>query len=142
MSEFDALVAKARETNDNTDINNMWEAVFGLEEWIFIAQGEGDETTPLVGMIEEKPMLMAFTDEARAKEFGVANNLQGEDGLVGMLGVPVDMAVKVGETLAQHGVFGILFNQGENNFFAPLEQLPQMFDFFVGLPDETDDPQV
>ncbi len=143
MTDIETLAETARTSGKDEDMNTLWEATFDLEEWYFIAQGEEPNVAPFIGMLEERPLIMAFTSETLARDFAARHNLLDADGGAPLLAIPLEIAVKMTMTLHEHGVFGMLFNDGANGYYAPAENLNGMFEFFVADPDATQgDPEV
>jgi hypothetical protein len=129
--DFDALATAARASNGSRDaLDALWGSVYALDYWFFIARGEMPNLTPYCAVIEGKPMVHIFTDSDRcdacARQFGFADEndctpliAMGPDGLIGWL-----------ELLQANNVWGMYFNHGLNNFFAPLTNTVPMLEYF------------
>lgn len=129
--DFDALATAVRESNGSREaLDALWGAVYELEDWYFIARGEMPDLTPYCAVIEGKPMVHIFTDsdqcDACARQFGFVDDddctpfiAMGPEGFLGWL-----------DLLQSNNVWGMYFNHGPNNFFAPLTNAIPMRDYF------------
>lgn len=129
VTDFDAIAKAAQESGSQEAMNALWREVFALDRWYFVGRGEMPNVQPFIGMMNEKPFLMAFTDSERAHAFAVAQKLISENGAVATLSNPVASAVVMAENLRKHNVHGVLFNPGAQGFFAPLPNVVPMFEF-------------
>ena len=122
-----AEAAESQQTRENMDA--LWRAVFSLEQWYFIARGNKDKPTPFASVVNGKPFLMGFTSTEGAQVFYARNKL--DDGKShGILSIPSRNTAYF-TSFAQHGVFGILFNDHEKGFYTPLTNIQPMYDYFV-----------
>lgn len=126
---FDQLVDAARDGDDEEAMVALWRAAYALDEWHFVARGEMPNVQPFIGLVDERPFVMVFTDEERARAFAERNKLIQEDGTVPLLGMSPEGASKTLPQYGEHGVHGVLFNEGPNGFFAPLSNLMPMYEF-------------
>lgn len=126
-TDFDALVAEAKALESDDPMARLWAAVYALPQWLFIARGEPPNLRPYIGVVDEKPFLMAFTDPAHAKDFAKGNGLAAPDGSVGVLAMPVPGFIETLPEYERHGVFAVMFNPGEHGFFAPLANVKALF---------------
>ena len=100
----------------------LWQATFGLREWLFIARGAPQSPRPFIGVLEQGPMLFAFTTAERARIGALSLGLsEAESGSV--LTVPTPGVVDWVVSLAQNGVFGISFDHPTTGYFTPLANL-------------------
>ena len=128
---FDALVDEAQKSQNAETMEALWSAVYELEKWYFVGRGEMPNIQPFIGMVEEKPFLMGFTNDKRAHEFALRHKLENDEGTIPILVMTVDAAVEYAMKLQTHGVVGVLFNDGPHGFFAPLQNLAPMLSHFA-----------
>ena len=125
----DALCAAARAAGSDVDAQTaLWQAMFELERWYFVAQGTLPDVAPLVGVVDEVPSLLAFTTGARARDLALASGFSDEEASQ-VLGVPTDSVLTLCEQFASQGVQRLVVDQGVLGFFAPLEQLRPIHEF-------------
>ncbi len=128
--DIDRLSQESRGKDDRASMERLWKSVYGLERWVFINRGTGGQPAPYIGVVDDKPLVMVFTDHDKAIAFQQSQGLPGDDpaGIVALS--PTD-AVSFFHAYKQQGVFGVLFNCGPCGFFSPLDQLVAMKDFFL-----------
>ncbi|MCZ7649429.1 MAG: hypothetical protein M5U26_29925 [Planctomycetota bacterium] len=129
--DFDALVEEAKQTGTDEAMSRLWAATYALPQWNFIARGELPNVRPFIGVMEDRPFLMAFTDSAHARAFGERQGFLAPDGSLQLLAMPVAGFVETAASYAAGGVFGIMFNNGPHGYFAPLSNVRPMYDFHV-----------
>ncbi|SDS01940.1 hypothetical protein [Microlunatus soli] len=112
----------------------LWQAAFALERWWFVARGVGPDgelgadVGPFIGVIEDKPFLMAFSSGQRARQFAVQAGVAGaEDDAYVLATEPQDFLSAV-PSYQQQGVFAITFDHGTTGFFAPLANLQPIWE--------------
>src|SRR3954470_8495090 len=107
---MDALALASRSAQNKVGEQNLWRAVMTLPVWYFIAQGEADQTEPMVASVDGKAQLLVFTDGDRAEAFArhVAGKRGGE--APGLLEMDVADAVQYARELESLDVELILFN--------------------------------
>ena len=122
---FDDLSMDARNAQNKAAEHDLWKKTLALSEWFFVSSG-GDDPAPVVGMIDGKPHLLAFTDEERAGF--VADRLAMSKGDVegATLCMDVPDAVEYAAQLRDHGIAGIHFNDGEYAFNCGFDRLADM----------------
>jgi len=126
---FDTLVSKAQESGSNEDMNTLWKTTFELDAIYFIARGENPNYVPFVGVINDAPMLMGFTDSERAHSFASEANLTTDEGTINLLTFPLKGLIDMASSMLQQGVKAIVINNGEFGYFAPLENIKPMYDY-------------
>lgn len=134
--DFDALVETARKEQSEEAVRDLWQSTFDLEKWVFVARGEMPNVQPFIGVIEEKPYLMAFTDTERATQFANQHELTDDEGNSQTIEMPIAGTIQYVAQVAQQGVVGVLFNNGPHGYFASAHDLLRM----VGAGDD-DQPQ-
>ncbi len=115
--DFDQLVEDSRDARNRLGQQALWKAVMSLDQWFFVADQSGDDGEPIVAAFEDKPHLLAFTDEARATAFAEARAAKRGDEPTPLLTMEVPDAAEYVRSIAKH-VAGVLFNTGENGFAA------------------------
>jgi hypothetical protein len=125
--DFDVLVEQSRSAVNKTGEQNLWKAALNLPAWYFVGMGAGDDVEPMIGTLDGKPHLMAFTDHERAERF--AKHLVGKKGIQEppVLEMTVAEAVDYCGVLADHKVAGIVFNTGQYAFQAGMIRVADMF---------------
>ncbi|WP_148076734.1 hypothetical protein [Frigoribacterium sp. PhB24] len=114
---------------DDTDAQaDLWDALFALDRWWFIARGELPDVQPLVADVDGRPMVLAFTSPARAHEHAVARGLSEEDA-GRLLALPSRGFVEGAADTERTGVFGVLFDVEGRGPYAPLGALDAMRSF-------------
>jgi hypothetical protein len=124
-AEIDDLgrAAAAAGVQDTDAQSRLWKAVFSLAHWVFIARGELPNVQPMAVLVERTPMLLAFTSAERARESALARGLADSEDAVRLLAVPVGSFVESVPTYLGAGLAGILFNEQQLGFTAPLQNL-------------------
>lgn len=124
-AQIDALV-QAAATAGVQDVDaqaRLWRTVFSLEHWIFISRGELPNVQPMAVLVDGTPMLLAFTSAERARASALARGVADAEDAVSLLAVPVDSFVESVPTYLGAGLVGILFNEQQGGFTAPLQNL-------------------
>lgn len=122
-AEVDELAAAARADTTPATLSRLWQAVFRLEHWWLLPTGDAADPRPMVGVVEDKAFLLAFTSRDHVRDFVLRQDQQvAGDGLPTMGVTPGDVAELV-PTLAKQGIAGIIFDQGVHGFMAPVVQL-------------------
>ncbi|MBV9788761.1 MAG: hypothetical protein JOZ51_11335 [Chloroflexi bacterium] len=129
-ADFDALAAEGKRTQSEAAMAQLWAAVYALPSWYFVIKPERQPVSPFVGVVDNQPFLMAFTDKQRADQFARRQGFVDASGATSILATPVQGMVENAEQYRAQGVFGILFNDGPNGFFAPLANLTPMWQYF------------
>ena len=123
----DELATAVREDPSAPNILQLWQAVYGLEQWWLLPTGDAADPRPMVGVVEDNTFLLAFTSERHVTEFaGRQGGPVGEGGIPAMSITPKDMT-GLATTLVGQGVAGILFDQGVHSFVAPITGLDEMW---------------
>lgn len=128
LDPFDAMIIHARETGDAQAMDSLWQATFDLPQWHFVARGEMPNLQPFIGDVEAQTYVLAFTDKERAVAFADKHQLRTKEDVVPLMSMPPEAACEYLPQFGQYGVFGVLFNEGPNGFFAPLENLEPMLE--------------
>lgn len=126
---IDALAEAVRTSGADLDAQNaLWGAMFDLDKWWFIARGTLPDVTPVVGVVDGIPSLLAFTTGARARECALAMGFSEEEaGQV--LAIAPQNVLDTADHLVSQGVQRMVVDQGLLGFFAPLAQLGPIHDF-------------
>ena len=128
---IDALSAAARAAGSDVDAQTaLWQAMFELERWYFVARGILPDVAPLIGVVDDVPSLLAFTTGARARDFALANGFPEEEASQ-VLGVPTSGVLDLCDQFTGQGVQRIVVDQGVLGFFAPLDQLRPIHGFIT-----------
>ncbi|HEY0605438.1 MAG TPA: hypothetical protein VGD58_21130 [Herpetosiphonaceae bacterium] len=129
-ADFDALAAEGKRTQSQASMAQLWAAVYALPSWNFVARRSGESVLPFVGVVDEWPFLMAFTSRERADQFARRQGFVDAADQTTILALSVQGVVQTAEDYRAQGIFGILFNDGPNGFFAPLTNLVPMWQYF------------
>jgi len=131
--DFDLLVDASRNGVNKTAEHDLWKAATQLDTWYFVARGTGDDAEPLIGALDGKPYLLAFTDDARAADFAKRRTMRASDARGsardaasmqgGVLEMDIPDAVQYAHDLGQAGVEGVLFNSGGYAFQCSVPEL-------------------
>jgi hypothetical protein len=128
--DFTALVEASRMAHVKTGEHNLWKAAMHLPAWFFVATGAEEDAVPVVGIVDGKPHLLAFTDEeqaeAMAKRRAAKKGSAAGAGAAPILNMDVADAVAYCKDLIPHGVEGVLFNSGVYAFQASLSRIIDM----------------
>ncbi|MFC7491833.1 MULTISPECIES: hypothetical protein [unclassified Knoellia] len=128
-STVDALSHAARAAGSDLDAQTaLWQAMFELDQWYFVARGTLPDVAPLVGVVDGVPSLLAFTTGPRAREFALGNGFSEEEASQ-VLGVPTGSVLDLCEQFTAQGVDRLVVDQGVLGFFAPLPQLRPIHEF-------------
>jgi hypothetical protein len=128
-SDFDKLVQRTQQEKSRESLDALWGAVYAMENWYMIAAGEPPNVGPFIGVMEDKPFVFAFTEPEKAAESAKSHGLVDKNGDPHLLAIPVAGFARTVDTYIEKGVFGILFNDGENAFYTPLTDIKSMFHF-------------
>lgn len=125
MVDFDKLAQQAfTEGATIEDKNRLWKAVFDLEEWYCVSQGEVNNPYPFATYLEEdKPVLLVFTDSNRVQDYATQHEIHSEMADLPMLSLPSASAIDYFIQFEQKGIWGVWFNAGTIGFYAPLQGL-------------------
>ncbi|WP_157485654.1 MULTISPECIES: hypothetical protein [unclassified Frigoribacterium] len=116
---------------DDTDAQaDLWDALFALDRWWFIARGELPDVQPLVVDVDGRLMVLAFTSPERARQHGLARGLSEEEA-GRLLALPSSGFVDDAVARERTGVFGVLFDVEGKGPYAPLGALDAMRGFGV-----------
>lgn len=128
---FDVLMAKAKQAGSQEELiehfRALWKAFLELDSWIFLTtcKDEFHQAQPFVGIIEEQPWALAFTDPSKAAAFaGEDPRFRDSSGQLLFIGLPKLQAIQWVFCLQQEGVHGLRINQGEFGWFIPISNLP------------------
>lgn len=118
-------VSEARGLDDTDAQADLWDAIFALDRWWFIARGELPDVQPLVADVEGRPMFLAFTSPERARQHALARGLS-DDEAGRLLALPSAGFVDDAAAAERSGVFGVLFDVEGRGPYAPLGALEAM----------------
>lgn len=125
-SPFDQLVANARNSGKEADLNALYGSFFALEHWNFIVSQNSspEEPKPFIGIVDEKPWLFVFTDGMKATHYAkAAGGFLEKDGHTLILRMQSEQAIHVANQLHERGVYGIRVNDGENGWYFDIPSL-------------------
>lgn len=124
--DFDGLVLAGQMGQNRVAEQDLWKAVLRLPAWYFVADSAGDDAQPVIGALEGRPYLIAFTDEDRAERFAADRGRKRASDPTPVLHMDVSDAVAYCQDLSQENVEGILFNNGGYSFHARMSQVIDM----------------
>lgn len=133
-SDINDLAAAVRAEPSAANLARLWRAVYALDTWWLLPTGDPADPRPMVGVVEERTFLLAFTSDSIVRDFAARRDGPGVgNGVAAMSITPADLT-RLAPTLAGQGVAGILFDQGVHGFVAPIAGLESMWSQF-GRPD-------
>ncbi|RYY65683.1 MAG: hypothetical protein EOO12_06310 [Chitinophagaceae bacterium] len=126
--DIDKLVQQAATSGSAEDLKQLWKAALDLEQWHFITKvrEQLQDRKPFIGVIDDKPWVFVFTDRQKAQSYGSMPQNKGfvdSSGSALIISMETDKAIGYLLELANAGVYGVRFNEG-NGWFAPLGNLP------------------
>lgn len=124
--DFEALAQAARMVHTKTGEHDLWKAALSLPAWYFVAGSQGPDAEPIVGSVEGKPFILAFTDETQASEFTKRRSAHRGNVDTPVLHMEPADAVEYFRSLREAGVEGALFNSGAYAFQASLVSIIDM----------------
>lgn len=128
-ASVDALSEAARAAGSDVEAQTtLWQAMFELDRWYFVARGTLPDVAPLVGVVDGVPSLLAFTTGGRARDFALANGFSEEEASQ-VLGVQTGGVLDLCDQFTTQGVERLVVDQGVLGFFAPLAQLRPIHEF-------------
>jgi len=125
--DFDTLANNVKLDNDISNLDILYSALFNLDEWIFIAtpKEEIDNTTPFIGILEEKPWFFVFTDANKALQFTKNKEMfKNEEGKTIQIKMSAYDAVETIFEAHKAGVYGVRFNEGDTGWVTPIDSFP------------------
>lgn len=123
-SETDRLVAEIGGVEDQVGMAALWRVTMGLEHWWFIAVGDSGEESPAAAQIDDRLMLLAFTDSERARHFAVQHDMIAPQDHLSAIALPPEEVVESADVYAEAGIAGLMFDPHISGYFIPSEQLP------------------
>jgi hypothetical protein len=122
--DIDRLSAAAEHAGPgDIELNDaLWSAVHHLEYWYFIPRGEPSAVQPMAIVLDEGPMLLAFTSLERAHQAADRMSIPAEQ-TKRMLAMPSAGVVELADEYAHMGLYGVMFDSGWSGFFAPVADL-------------------
>lgn len=135
----DELAATVREDPSGPNLVRLWRAVYGLEQWWLLPTGDVADPRPMVGVVEDRTFLLAFTSEHRIRDFAGERAAAAGGGTALMAVTPAGIT-ELAPALAGQGVAGILFDHGVHGFVAPVAGLEAMLAQFGTGPPATGHP--
>ena len=126
--EIPALSAAAKAAGGpgpGPEANRLWAAVFRMPQWHFLMSPKRIETfQPSVQLIEQKPWLLVFTNGDLLQRYAVTNRNLDAAGNALFVSIPNANVLPYLEGFRAAGVFGVRFNEGDDDgFYAPLTNL-------------------
>lgn len=130
-SPFDALMTQVKAADSDEaripHFKALWRGFLELDTWFFLTTGVADleHANPFIGIIDDRPWVMVFTDPEKAAAFAGADPRfrDGQGDLV-FMAIPQLEALRWILGLQEQGIAGLRINQGEFGWFAPLANLP------------------
>jgi hypothetical protein len=122
QSDFDQLAKKAYAPERTTDdLDQLWAALFLLEEWYFIMQGDMDSPYPMMADVKGTPMILCFTDTTKVENAAKTLTISQNNNKIFILSLPVISILDYLEKFEPHT--GIWFNSADQGFFVPIANL-------------------
>jgi hypothetical protein len=127
VTELDRIHAASGEAGQDGQIA-VWQAASRLGLWFFVNRGTPDSPTPYAvqppGM---GPVICIYSCRHRARE---AATQLGQDASV-VLPLPTPRAIDYLESLAPHGVAGVVLDKENIGIWSPLGNLSRMREWLV-----------
>jgi len=131
MKDIATTIRTARQNPSSENLEAMWQAVMRLPAWYFLPAALGEETTPLVGELDDGRWLLAFTHFRALNDFARVRDMRSTAGEVPMLALSPTAAVAHLGDVAAH-IEGVAFNLGGDLVFrAPTQALLQFAERFL-----------
>ncbi len=118
---FEELVSAVKKNGTGESVLKIWEQVFDLDKWHFVTAYKDNiqESSPFIGVINERPWLFMFTSLKKAKEFGSNDNrFQGPNGECLVISQTIESSMKTFKKLEKNGVFGLMVNINDDKINA------------------------
>jgi len=129
--DFDALSDASRRSGGSREsMDALWGATYELETWYFIGRGSLPDLAPYCAVVEGRPMVYAFTDDSKCDVVARKIGLVDDKGCTQFIATDPGSLIDWIPWLQQNGVWGLMFNPGPHNYFAPLTNLIPMRDYF------------
>lgn len=126
--DFDSLALASRDAANKTGEHNLWNAVMHLPCWYFVGASTDDgDMEPLVGMMDDQPYLVAFTDEDRAADFAESRAAESGSEEASFMEADLPDAIEFCKALRDSGVEGVFFNADSEAFAASLSDVIDMY---------------
>lgn len=127
---FEQLAQQAfGEDAQHADKDQLWKAVFELEEWYGIPRGSQEQPYPFAAYLDEqRPVFLLFTDAQQAKAYSTTHELSPAGTAVQLLSLLPQDAIQYLMPFEQHGIWGVWFNPGSTGFYAPLSGLKNIYE--------------
>lgn len=100
----------------------------GLPHWWFIAVGEEGAESPAAAQVDDRTMLLAFTDSERAHSFAVLQEMIGPEDDLRAIALPPQEVVSAADAYRAEGIHGLIFDAHLTGFFIPSDQLPVVWE--------------
>ncbi len=131
-SSIDEMLADAKKSVGNEALAILWKATLDLKQWHFITKYKEDvlESSPFVGVIDNRPWVFVFTDRHKAQQYCVQAGNDGfadPNGTVYIISMDTANAINYVTDLQSKGVYGMRINEG-NGWFSPIANLPAIIE--------------
>jgi len=133
-SNIKDLLMIARTSGKGKDVFELWKAILELDEWCFISIYEEDvqKVRPFVGLYEDTPWILVFTDTTTAQKFAKSDRrFLGVKGECIVINSPVKNAIETIFNSEKKGVYGIKMNEEDDingSFNIPISVLKQIIE--------------
>lgn len=127
-SEIDRLVAQVSGPEDTAGMAALWRVTMHLPHWWFIAVGEEGQESPAAAEVDDRLMLLAFTDGERARRFAVEQDMIGEDEDLAAIALPPQEVVESTDAYRAADIAGLMFDCNISGFYLPADQMQPVWD--------------
>lgn len=118
---------------ERADLDALWTALFGLEEWFFaMAPTDTEKPQPFMIRNNEDIWAFVFTDTEKLQDFAAQNNLLGEDGNAMYLALKNYAARDWIRRASEFGLSVVQFNYGCPGWYSPVANLDRIHDHLYG----------
>ncbi len=123
-TETDLLAARVEGPEDQEGMTALWRATMGLPSWWFIAVGDPGLESPAAAEIDDKLMLLTFTNSERARHFAVQNGMIRVDEDMRAISLTPSEVVASADVYRSAEIEGLMFDPHLTGYFISTEQLP------------------
>lgn len=127
-TETDVLVEQIDGPEDKVGMAALWRMTMGMDKWWFVAVGEEGQESPAAATIDDRNMLLAFTNAERARHFAVEQNLIDTEEGFPAIALPPEEVVGSAEAYTSAGIDGVIFDAHISGYFIPVDQMAPVWE--------------
>jgi hypothetical protein len=127
LAELDRLDAACRAAPGDIEPQiRLWQAVAGLDQWVFINRGTAEQPRPYALAAEAGQMLCIYSSAERAQAGAVTNGLVQAGEPVPLFQIPLPAAIDWALALGERGVAGVTLDYPQLGAWCPLPNLVRL----------------